>query len=55
MYSPQIYPRRIPVLYRIAKKLGIPMTQLVDAMIVSGIKEIQARKRREHQERKRNA
>jgi hypothetical protein len=33
MYSPKINPEHIPVLYRIAKAQGIPMTKLVDQII----------------------
>jgi hypothetical protein len=49
MYSPKIDEKLIPVLYRLAKKLKVPMTVLVNAMLVSGIEEIRRRKRREHQ------
>lgn len=52
MYSPKIQPRLIPILYRLARKLQVPMTALVNAMIVSGIKEIQTRKKQEHRRRK---
>lgn len=33
MYSPQIKPDLIPVLYRKAKDLGVPMTRLVDSIL----------------------
>lgn len=52
MYSPKIEERLIPILYRLPKKLKVPMTELVNAMIVSGIKEIQRRKRHEHRSKK---
>jgi hypothetical protein len=52
MYSPKIDEGLIPILYRLAKKLKVPMTVLVNAMIVSGIREIQGRKRYEHKVKK---
>lgn len=52
MYSPKIDERYIPILYRLAKKLRVPMTRLVNAMIVSGIREIQTAKRNEHRKKK---
>lgn len=33
MYSPKVKEDLIPKLYRIAKKRGVPMTQLVDNII----------------------
>ena len=33
MYSPSIDPGLIPVLYRLGKARGVPMTRLVDRML----------------------
>jgi hypothetical protein len=53
MYTPKIDEYYIPILYRLAKKLRVPMTRLVNAMIASGIREIQKAKRNEHMKKKR--
>jgi hypothetical protein len=52
MYSPKIDEFYIPILYRLAKRLRVPMTRLVNAMIASGIREIQTAKRHEHRKKK---
>jgi hypothetical protein len=38
MYSPQISESLIPILYRLKKFHGIPMTRLVDHLIVKALK-----------------
>jgi hypothetical protein len=48
MYSPKIEEKLIPALYRLAKALNVPMTRLVNAMIVKGIEQIERGKRDEH-------
>lgn len=39
MYSPKISEELIPVLYRMAKARGIPMTTLVNELLSKGISE----------------
>lgn len=36
IYLPKIDEKLIPELYRLAKELGMPMTRLVNVMIVEG-------------------
>lgn len=38
MYSPKIKERHIPILYRLAKSQGIPMTHVVDKIITEALK-----------------
>ncbi|MHC1743967.1 MAG: hypothetical protein AB9873_13170 [Syntrophobacteraceae bacterium] len=52
MYSPKIDEKLIPILYRLAKRLRVPMTRLVNAMIVDGIRSIQRMKRNQHGRRR---
>jgi len=40
MYSPKIAEKHIPVLYKIAKVQGVPMTRLVNQILEEGIKNI---------------
>lgn len=37
MYSPKIDEKLIPVLYRMAKGQGIPMTKLVDRLLTAAL------------------
>lgn len=40
MYSPKIKKDLIPILYRLAKKQGKPMTRLVDELLKKSLKEV---------------
>lgn len=38
MYSPKIKPELIPKLYRLGKRTGKPMTEIVDSIVREGIR-----------------
>ena len=48
MYSPKIKEELIPVLYRLAKEMKIPMTRLVSSLIEKSLEEIERSKCHEH-------
>ena len=48
MYSPKIKEDLIPVLYRLAREMKIPMTRLVSSLIEKAIEEIERSKDHEH-------
>jgi len=48
MYSPKIKEELIPVLYRLAREMKIPMTRLVSSLIENAIEEIERSKCHEH-------
>ena len=48
MYSPKIKEELIPVLYRLAREMKIPMTRLVSSLIEKALAEIERSKDHEH-------
>ena len=44
MYSPKIKEELIPVLYRLAREMEIPMTRLVNSLIEKSLEEIERSK-----------
>jgi hypothetical protein len=48
MYSPKIKEELIPVLYRLAKEMEIPMTRLVNSLIEKSLDAIERSKDHEH-------
>ena len=48
MYSPKIKEELIPVLYRLAREMKIPMTRLVSSLIEKALKEIERSQHHEH-------
>ena len=48
MYSPKIKEDLIPVLYRLAREMKIPMTRLVNSLIEKSLEAIERSKDHEH-------
>ena len=48
MYSPKIKEELIPVLYRVAREMKIPMTRLVNSLIEKSLEAIERSKDHEH-------
>ena len=48
MYSPKIKEELIPVLYRLAREMEIPMTRLVSSLIEKALNETERSKCHEH-------
>ena len=48
MYSPKIKEELIPVLYRLAMEMKIPMTRLVNSLIEKSLEVIERSKDHEH-------
>ncbi len=53
MYSPKIKEDLIPILYRLAKKQGQPMTEVVDAILREKFPELTTQKQTDNQQEER--